>query len=413
MNHNNSALASLCSDPVGPGQIISAGIKRKPGFAPVRTRFKISEFINKATHSVSYRVSGTNRSGKQIRENFSKADAAQSRLLELEREYLGGAHVAELKLTTLTAEQVKVAELAVGHLGDKWIHLLTASEQFKRNGPDANPESKLLDVAVDEYLAWLQTNPFRPATVRHWRIRMRVFKLGMPNVPVANVTPELIEGFLARRAVGLVAKDTDRRAISRFFSWCKERPRHWITANPCADLARTLPKREQPPAILTVDQCAALLHAAETARAGELVPYIALCLFAGLRPFEAARLTRKQVNLADREIRLEDWQSKTGGRVVDINPTLHRWLRRYPGPIFPKNWRKRFAAVRARAGLTQWPVDVLRHTAISHHFRKHKSYGLTAEQHGNSERIIKKEYQSRVTTAEMQRFYALKPVSRR
>ena len=60
------------------------------------------------------------------------------------------------------------------------------------------------------------------------------------------------------------------------------------------------------------------------------MPYVALCLFGGLRPFEAARLTWDQVNLTDGEIRLKGTQTKTGkGRIVVIDKTLKAWLSRY------------------------------------------------------------------------------------
>jgi hypothetical protein len=54
--------------------------------------------------------------------------------------------------------------------------------------------------------------------------------------------------------------------------------------------------------------------------------------------------------------------------------------------------------------------DILRHTAISHYFRATGSYGRTAEQFGNSESIIKKHYQSRVSSKDTKRFYALRPL---
>jgi hypothetical protein len=53
----------------------------------------------------------------------------------------------------------------------------------------------------------------------------------------------------------------------------------------------------------------------------------------------------------------------------------------------------------------------LRHTAISHYFRATGSYGRTAEQFGNSEGIIKKHYQGRVSSADTKKFYALRPVA--
>jgi hypothetical protein len=63
--------------------------------------------------------------------------------------------------------------------------------------------------------------------------------------------------------------------------------------------------------------------------------------------------------------------------------------------------------------LKPWVPDILRHTAISHYFRKTGSYGRTAEQFGNSDSIIKKHYQSRVSSKDAKRFYALRPLPAR
>ena len=155
------------------------------------------------------------------------------------------------------------------------------------------------------------------------------------------------------------------------------------------------------------------------------MPYVALCLFGGLRPFEAARLTWEQVNLTDGEIRLKGTQTKTGkGRLVVIEQTLKAWLSRYRkcGEIYRPAYNLELRDLRAQVGygskseeqpdLKPWVPDVLRHTAISHYFRHTGSYGRTAEQFGNSESIIKKPYQSRVRSAETTKFYALRPQSR-
>jgi hypothetical protein len=54
----------------------------------------------------------------------------------------------------------------------------------------------------------------------------------------------------------------------------------------------------------------------------------------------------------------------------------------------------------------------MRHTAISHYFRKTGSSGQAAEQFGNSENIIRKHYQARVSTADTKAFYALRPAKK-
>jgi hypothetical protein len=56
-----------------------------------------------------------------------------------------------------------------------------------------------------------------------------------------------------------------------------------------------------------------------------------------------------------------------------------------------------------------WVPDIFRHTAISHYFRKTGSYGQTAEQFGNSEAIIKRHYQGRVSSEDTKIFYAIAP----
>ncbi len=143
--------------------------------------------------------------------------------------------------------------------------------------------------------------------------------------------------FLKKRDTTPGGKDTDRRAVSRFFSWCIERPRKWAVTNPCRGVKVELGEAG-PVKTLTVDECKRLLAASKVAG---LAPYAAACLFGGLRPFEAARLTWDAVNFADREIRLEGWQTKTGQpRVVSICDTLLVWLKAHQRPVV---FRKKLA----------------------------------------------------------------------
>lgn len=407
-------------------EIVPLPIRRR---APKRaSRFKIQEFINPRTGSQSWRVTGSRRDGERIRENFKDEASATCRQIELETEFLQGQAETTIRATKLSAEQVQLAEVAFIKLGEDWQRILDAVDYWKTHGKrQMVSDSPKLDDAVDQYLVWLAASTMRDATKRHWRIRMNVFKNCVANVRVADVTPEFIESFLSKRNTTESGKDTDRRAVSRFFSWCIERPRRWATSNPCREV-RIEKGDASPPSVLPVDDCERLLRSAEAHKRGLLVPYVAVCLFGGLRPFEASRLTWAQVNLADNEIRLEAAQVKTGrrtgrGRVVTINPALAKWLKSCKGQAFyPKNWRKEFDAVRSAAGfassrkaesesgaLKPWPDDVMRHTAISHFFRQTGSYGMAAEQFGNSESIIKKHYQGRVSSDETKKFYAISP----
>jgi integrase len=254
---------------------------------------------------------------------------------------------------------------------------------------------------------------------------VKLFVGGVGNMRVTDVLPDHIEHYLAHRNVSANTKDANCRAISSFFTWCMKGKRHWCINNPCyaVEIEGRTDEDDREPVVLPVEECERLLRAAEAFEGGKLVPYLALCLFGGLRPFETARLTWEQVNLADQEIRLRGQQTKTGkGRMVAICPTLKAWLGRYKGQdeVYRPSYDLELRQVRKSIGygepteerpdLKPWVPDVLRHTAISHYFRATGSYGRTAEQFGNSESIIKKHYQGRVSSKETKGFYALRPL---
>ena len=417
---NEATLQPMATD--GNRPVISPDRRARANRPQPRHRFKLIPFTNRGG-SESWRVAGITRTGRRIRENYNDANSARCRQAELEAEYLARAgENTALRSTRLSEVQARIAE-SVFPMLDRDDDLLVAVNFWRQHRHQhAEVESPRMDDAIEQYVAWLAAAPFRDATKRHWRTRMNVFKNGVPNVHVSDVTPEVLENYLATRNTSSGGKDTDRRAISRFFSWCIERPRRWVVTNPAREVK--IDRGEiPPPEVLAVEDCEKLFRAAENYKAGLLVPYVAVCLIAGLRPDEAKRLAWSQVNLADKEIRLESNQTKTKtARVVAIHPALAEWLEPHQGkPFFPVNWRKEFDAVKAAAGFTgrknpdgadtgkPFPHDVMRHTAISHFFRDCGSYGLTAEQFGNSEAIIKKHYQGRVSSADTKNFYSIKP----
>ena len=390
-----------------------------------KQRFKILKFVNPRSGTTSWRVSGIKRNGERIRENFAEAQEAQYRYTELEGDYQATHGNAALRATRLTEEQIALAEAGFKRLdcdGD----LLTAIDHWLRTGkPSVVKESPRLDDALKEFLAWVDSTPeLRPRSKSNLHNRVGNFVKGVGNKRVIDVVPEHIEQYLAHRDVTPETKDGDRRAISSFFSWCLKGKRHWCLNNPsyAVEVEGATRDHDREPVVLPVGDCERLMRAAEGFAGGKLVPYLALCLFGGLRPYEAARLKWEQINLADGEIRLKGPQTKTGkGRVVAISDTLKAWLTRYRDQevIYCRTFDRGLQELRVRIGygpptkehphLQPWVPDVLRHTAISHYFRLTGSYGRSAEQFGNSEGIIKDHYQGRVSSADTKRFYAILP----
>jgi integrase len=344
----------------------------------------------------------------------------------LEGEFHAANGVAALRATRLTDEQVGIAEAAFKRL-EQDTDLLTAVDHWLRTGkPKTIKESPRLDEALKAYEDWLETTTdLRLVTKNHLRRRVTHFVNNVGNLRVTDVLPDHIENYLAHRNVSANTKDANCRAISSFFTWCIKGKRRWAVNNPCyaVEIEGLTADDDREPVVLPLNECQALLRAAEKFEHGRLVPYVALCLFGGLRPFETARLTWDQVNLTDGEIRLKGTQTKTGkGRIAVICKTLKAWLSRYrkSGEIYRTTYDLELKGLRASIGygpktdeqpdLKPWVPDVLRHTAISHYFRLTGSYRRTAEQFGNSEGIIKKHYQGRVSSADTKRFYVLMPI---
>lgn len=370
-------------------------------------RFNITPFEN-VSGTKSFRVTGTKRDGARVRENFAAEREANLRRVELETEFLQGRTEASLRTTKLSESQVSIAETAFARLTLE-TELLSAVEYWIKHGRDnAVTDSPSLDDAIIQFKAWLDSSDctLRPKSRIGYKQVTTVFAMAQTSLRIADITTEQIEQFLASLKVKVATKIFYKKNLSGFFSWCAARPRRWLKNNPC--LLITLDRGEQAmPEVLSIEACQKLLAHAEQAG---FAPYVALCLFGGLRPTEATRVTWNSINLTDREIRLDATQTKTRrSRTVAICDTLLAWLIAYQNePITLPNQERKLTALHESV-TDKWVPDIMRHTAISHYFRRCSSYGKTAEQMGNSEAVIKAHYQGRVTSADTDKFYALRP----
>ncbi len=386
-------------------------LPRRDRIARDGSRFRVVTFSNPGG-TESFRVVGWTRARVRVRENFPEVGPAKLRQLELEAEYHSSRPVEVPRITNLTHAHLRAAEAAFAMLGadtdpDEMIRGIGFWIEHGRHkvGPDDAPR---LDDAQTAFEKWLKNDSeLREKTQTGLRHALRQLIRARGNVKLGDLTSDTIHAHLDARPISKIAKDNERRALSRFFSWCIERPRQWARVNPCATV-RTRRKNQggQPPAILTVEQCEKLM--AEAVRGGgAMVPWFALQLFGCLRPNEAARVTWSQLNLTDREIRLEGGQTKTGrARVLPINDTLAAWLQAFPETSGFS--RRQFTRIVTAAGI-EWVQDVLRHTGISHLVRLRDSFAEAAQIAGNSEVMIRRHYLGRVTKEETARFFAVRP----
>jgi integrase len=203
-------------------------------------------------------------------------------------------------------------------------------------------------------------------------------------------------------------KANHRRVLSAFFTYAKVNGA--IVSNPVDDV----PKVRVPVAvteIFTVNETRKLLAAAYE-KVSELIPYLAIGFFAGLRTAELERLD--WADITDSAIRVEPRTSKTASRrVVDMSENLSQWLlpfRKTSGSIRPPNARKMREGLCEVAGV-EWKPNGMRHSFASHHVAMYEDSGKTALLLGHSSpALVFRHYRALVNRKSAAEYWKLAPV---
>jgi integrase len=274
-----------------------------------------------------------------------------------------------------------------------------------------------LGAAVDEYVATKhkehEQTLLSERQFRSIKYELVIFKGRFPTAMVSQFSPASLLPYLERGTPSLKTYNNRRGLLSTFFNYAFRKD--WIAANPVEKTPHhRIRHRRGSATTTTAEHTGKLMAYVETFRDGELAPYFALCLFAGIRPCvlsgEITRLRPEHVRLDTGVIHIEPEVSKVRmKRLVTIQPNLAAWLHSYPLDrflILPDNAQRIRRKVFDAFGLTH---DVLRHTFISMFVAKFRSMGKAALQAGNSETIIRKHYLDLKSPAEAEEFFSILP----
>ena len=187
-----------------------------------------------------------------------------------------------------------------------------------------------------------------------------------------------------------------------------------IDSNPVLRTAQ--PKLvDKPPEIFSVDELAALLHAA-LSNAPDAVPMLAIGAFAGVREAEIKRLNWSEVDQRRGHIEIKSSKAKSARRrIIEMQPNLFEWLRPYAGTtgaVVPVNARKKLDAIRKDAGLTRWPKNGLRHSFASYRLgATHDAPHVASELGHTSPQMLYSTYRELVMPEEAQRYWKILPAT--
>lgn len=386
---------------------------------PKRRRFNIVEFSN-PSGAQAWRVSGIAENGERIRSNFRTKAEAEGERDRLESEFRNGSIATRLVSTRLRDDQVAEAERAIAMMPDG-KSLCQAVAFYLANYREAVIK-KSLDDAFAEFLADKRKANKREDTIRSLKTKVGFLVSRHGRMSVGDIGVELVRETIERPGTGPVTRNGVRRALSSFYSWAKVKT--YCAANPCEAIEPVEVDAEDPVILSLADVCK-LMDAAVSYKDGVVLPYTAIALFAAVRPTELSKLTWADIDLEAKTITLGARIAKLRAkRIVEMSDNLVKWLAPHAlrqTPLVGANWRRDFDTVKKLAGyggrsdkqpdLKPWTVDVLRHTAISHHFAAHQHEGKTASWAGNSPDMIHKHYKGLVKASDAAAFWQLTPTS--
>jgi len=261
-----------------------------------------------------------------------------------------------------------------------------------------------LSLAIEQVIAAKTNAGLRPNSIKQLRCILGQFAKGRESVPLASVVVRDIEIWLATRKGKPMTLQSNIGRLSSLFSYHIRRDN--ITDNPCKRLEK-IKIEHTAPVILKPSQADKLLRV--TPR--RFRPYVILGMFAGIRPEELLKMTWDDVCLDTNTARVNHAKTRRR-RIVPLEPCAVALLaacREKTGPIAPPfNAVRRFKKhTHASLGFTQWPQDLLRHTAASYLLALHQDAGKVASRLGNSSSVLLTHYHQPVTKADCEKFWSL------
>jgi integrase len=350
---------------------------------------------------VNYREAGKRK--RSFFETKQQADSfAAFKNAELRRNGVGGAEFPT-SLRVMAQNAVEQLKPFGKSITDAVAHYVKYLEASAKSCTAVQLVKEIIDAKKADGLSERHVNDLRS--------RLNIFADKFDGKPVATITNPEIEDWLRSLKVSPVTRNNFRKVTVLAFNFAVRRG--YATDNPAAqtDKARE-PKTK--PGILTVDEARALLENASP----EILPYIAIGLFAGLRRAEIERLDWSEIDFDEGhiEVTAEKSKSKVANRFITIQPNLREWLlphRKLKGSVTPTNcFRELFEQARVAAGIKRWPDNALRHSFASYYLAKFRdAKGLALEMGHIDSGMLFNHYRALVKPADAERYWNIGPAA--
>ena len=384
---------------------------------PEASSIKIREIVNRARgedFGVSYqviiptRVTGRERLRRQFAELKTAKEFAESQYKGKEE---FGSQYFDLDGKKLREVQIALSELPEGH------SIIDAVREYSKSLKKKKKDPIVIKDAVDLYLEKSKQLNKRPRTIEDLRYRLNIFCSAFGDWKIDTIVSTDLQNWLNDQSrLSARSLRNFRNTVRTFLNWAKKQK--YINENPATEVE--LPSIDwKPPVILTIKESKKLFEVAESEeRYRELIPFLALSAFAGLRTAEINRLRWESINLKRKLVTIGvDQAKKRRLRTVELLPNAIAWLKTCQsrvGDVTPRNFYHRIAKLRADAGFGHWKGDkanALRHSFGSYDFALHEDSAKTASKLGHKadDDQLFDHYRSLVDKDQAKAYFNIKP----
>lgn len=284
--------------------------------------------------------------------------------------------------------------------------LMQALQQLIRQRLPLTPSKSLQEVTI-ELLAVKASANRSKKYIGSLRQYLSLFARGQQDRPISEIKPEDIDAWFTSRKECPISRRSNLGRLSALFGFAARRG--YVRENIC-DRVEHVAVDYKPPIILTVEQSEKLLTTCRE-KTPDMLPFITLGLFCGLRPSEIEALNWSAVDMK-RGLVTVTVSKVRRRRVVTIPENALEWLKLCDRekPLCPKRMtlRRRRRTLADAAGF-QLPQDCLRHTAASYMLARDNDAGKVAMQLGNSPKILLTHYHELVSCGDAERFFFILP----
>ena len=314
---------------------------------------------------------------------------------------------------------------AVKHLPEG-ATLKEAVDFFRRRNPAA-VQKRTVRQAVDEMLAAKRAARLSEVHLKDLDCRLNRFADAF-QLNIGGVSGTMLQTWLDSMKGSGRTKRNYLSVIATLFHFCIKRK---YLPKEAVEEIEAVQQQKEDTGEIEIFTPAEMLEILTAARP-EMVPWLAIAGFAGLRTAEIQRLDWSEINLTERHIEIKASKAKTAARrLAPITDNLAEWLAPYAKP-FGKvtdfgSWWNQFshltAAVNARrkpvanvagndaasARKFVWKHNALRHSFCSYRMAAIKNAAQVALEAGNSPRMIFANYRQLVSEPEAARWFSVCP----